>query len=438
MHNPRRAPSAGRKWMLLLPVALGISIPSSGAAQDAVTLEEAVRRALVRSPAMAQQDQAVGVAATGQRQAWGAFLPSLSLSSSGSLRSQDRFDPTTDRVVQGSSDSYSAGLSASYEVFSGGRRFADLDAARADLDAAEADRENQRFQVALQTETLFFEALRQEDLLGVQESRVEQAERNLEMVRRRTELGRATVSDSLRARLDLVNARQALLQAETATRAARFSLGRQIGEGRPVEPVRPDDVDLAPVTLSDEEVLALAEEASPTVVAARAGTSAASAQLSAARTAYLPSVSLSSGYNWANQAASFAHGTTSWSLSLRASYPIFNGFQRESSVDRAQFSSRLAELREADARLGAREDADAALQQLRTARRAIEIAEEAVAVAREDLRVVRERYEVGVATILDMLISQAAADEAAADAVTARYDYLLARAQLEAVLGREL
>jgi outer membrane protein TolC len=52
--------------------------------------------------------------------------------------------------------------------------------------------------------------------------------------------------------------------------------------------------------------------------------------------------------------------------------------------------------------------------------------------------VVRERYSVGVATILDVIISQAAADQAAADAVTARYDYVLARAQLEAVLGREL
>ncbi len=438
MHNSRWVSSACRKWVLLLPVAAGMLVSSPGVAQERVTLEEAVQRALAHSPAMAQQDQAVGLASTGRRQAWGAFLPSLSVSSSGSLRSQDRFDPNTDRVVQGSSDSYSAGLSASYEVFSGGRRFAELDAARADVDAAEADRENQRFQVGLQTKNLFFQALRQEDLQAVQALRVEQAERNLEMVRRRTELGRATVSDSLRARLDFVNARQALLQAETATRAARFSLGRQIGEGHPVQPVRPEEIDLSPVPLSDEEILSLAEEASPTVVAARAGTTAAAAQLSAARTAYLPSVSLSSGYNWANQAASFANGTTSWSLALRASYPIFNGFQRESSVDRAQFSRRLAELREDDARLGAREEADAALHQLRTARLAIEIAEEAVAVAREDLRVVRERYEVGVATILDLLISQAATDEAAADAVTARYDYLLARAQLEAVLGREL
>ena len=95
-------------------------------------------------------------------------------------------------------------------------------------------------------------------------------------------------------------------------------------------------------------------------------------------------------------------------------------------------------MREEDARLRAREGADAALRNLRTAEQAIEIAEEAVVVAAEDLRVVRERYALGASTILDVLTSQAAADQASTDRVSARYEYLLARAELEAILGREL
>jgi len=426
----RRGLAAVVAAFALLPVLLP--------AQERITLDDAVARALVRSPTMAQQEQGVLTARTGQRQAWGSFLPTLSVSSSGALRSQNRFDPNTDRVVQGSSDSYSAGISASYSVFEGGRRFAELDAADAEIVAAEASREDQRFQVTLDTEIIFFEALRQSDLLEVERTRLEQAEQNLSMVRRRTEVGRATISDSLRARLERVNAEQAVLQAETATRAARFQLGRQIGEGMPVVPVPPESLEPGPLPLAEAEIMQIAEAASPGVVAARAQAGAASAQVSAARTAYLPNLSLSSGYNWANQSASFADGTTSWSLALRASYPIFNGFQRGTTVERARFAQQVANLQEEDARLGARAEADAALQDIRTAERGIEIAEEALLVASEDLRVVRERYEVGVATVLDVIISQAAADEAAASAVTARYDYWLARARLEAVLGREL
>lgn len=435
MTHTRRTPVRASVPLL---AALAILVPAGLGAQMTITLDDAVDRALVRSPQMAQQEQAVGNAYETRRTVLGQFLPSVSASSGGSLRSTNRFDPATDRIVSGSSDSYSAGLSASYTVFQGGRRFADYSAAGASVRAAEARRDEQRFAVTVQTKTLFFGALRQEDLLEVSRQRVLQAEQNLEIVRSRTRLGEATVSDSLRARLDWVNAQQAVLQGEAALRAARFSLGRQIGESGPVLPVRPAELEPTSLALSLDDILEIAERRSPAVIAAEEETVAASASFSAARTAYLPTVSFSTGYDWANQAASFAGGTTSWSLSLRMSYPIFNGFQREASVERARLTQRVTSLREDVARLTAREQADAAYQTLVTAERAIEIAAEATAVAMEDLRVVRERYSVGAATILDILVSQAAADQASTDQVTTRYDYLLARAELEAILGRGL
>jgi outer membrane protein TolC len=423
---------------VLLLAGTVILMPSNIGAQVPVTLDDAIARALVRSPTMAQQDQSVRTAELSRRTAWGSFMPSVSASSSGSLRSTSRFDPNTDRIVEGSADSYSAGLSASYTLFQGGRRFADMDVAGADIAAAQARRQNQRFQVILQAKSSFFLALRQGDLLEVARQRVDQAQQTLELVRTQTRLGTATLSDSLRARLDVANAQQAQLQTETALRAAQFALGRLIGERAPVVPERPAMLEPTELGLTDEEIYILAEEESPSVTAAREAVTAASAGVRSAKTAWFPSFSLSSGYNWANQDASLSGGTASWSLGLRASYPIFNGFQRESSIDRAQLAQRVARLQQDDALLAARQEADAALWDLRAAERAIEIALEADLVAQEDLRVVRERYRLSVATILDLVVSQISAAQAAADVVTSRYDYLLARAQLEAVLGREL
>jgi outer membrane protein TolC len=205
-----------------------------------------------------------------------------------------------------------------------------------------------------------------------------------------------------------------------------------------VLPLPPPDLAPAPLALSDSAVLALAEEAAPSVRAAEAATSAAGAAYSAARTQYLPTLRLSSGYNWANEDPAFRGGSTSWSLSVSGSYPIFNGFQREATIDRAEQTRNVARLQEEDARLGARQEADAALRALSTAAAAIEIAQEAVLVAEEDLRVVRERYRVGVATVLDVVTSQIALDQARVNLVGARYDYLTAKSQLEAILGREL
>ena len=425
--------------VLIVPLLLGTPLPAAGQeSAQPVTLDEAIQLALDRSPGFAQSQAALESAGTGRRSAWGSFLPSVSLSSGASLNSTTRFDPNTQVTLQGSSDSYNAGVSASYSLFEGGRRFDELERSGAEYTAAEARREDQRFQVVLQTESMFLEALRQEELVAVQETRVRRAEESLEMIRRRVQLGEATRSDSLRARLELANAQQAELQARTLLRAAGFALGRQIGRAAPATPAPLDDPDPGPLSLTDAQIYEIAESQSPTVAAAQADLRATEAGVQFARAAWLPTVSLSSGYSWNNDALALGDGNTSWNLRLSASYPIFNGFNREAQIDRAQQQARVSRLQDDDARLAAREEADAALQRLRTAAEAARISQEAVQVAEEDLRVVNERYRVGVATILDLITSQVALEQAEADRVSARYDHLLARAQLEAVLGREL
>ena len=431
-------------WSIL--VAAGAvafqAVPSAAQVADGagatITLEQALARAFERSPTLAQSELQVENASTSRTTAFGAFLPSLSANSGASLRSQDRFDPTTDRIVSGSADSYNAGLSTSYDLFTGGRRFAELDRSGADLVAAQARRDDQRFQVTLQTKRFFFAALSQGELLDVATSRLSQAEESLDMTRRQAQVGMATRSDTLRARLEMVNVRQDVLQAETATRSARFALARQVGADQPLIPVVPVGLEPHSLPLSEEQVLELAEESSPSVRAAVASTVAAGASYSVARAGYLPTLRLSSGYSWANTTASFAGGSSSWNLNLSGSYPIFNGFQREATVARANESRTVARLQEEDARLAARQAADGALRALTTAETAIEIAQEAVGLAEEDLRAIRERYRVGVATVLDVVTSQIALDQARVNLVGARYDYVTARAELEAVLGREL
>jgi outer membrane protein TolC len=426
-----------RRHALLALAGLGLVVPGAGG-QERVTLEDAVARALERSPALAQSAEAVQNAGWTRRTAVGAFLPSVSTSSSMSIRSSRQQDPTTGELRSGSSDSYGAGVSASYDLFSGLSRVRDLEAAGAGVEAAEARMVDQRYGVVLATQQVFFEALEQGELLEVARQRVAQAEESLGLTRTRANLREATTSDTLRARLEYVNARQVLLQAESALRTAEVSLGRQVGVPGPVEPVAPEGLGPRPLALSEEAILDLAVGAAPSVRAAEASAVAARANASASRAAYVPSLRMSSGYNWANQAASFEGGATNWSVGFSASYPLFNGFQREATVARASESLRVARLQEEDARLAARAEADAALRTLQTAEQAILIAEEAVAVAEEDLRVIQERYRVGVARIFDVVQSQIALDQARVDLVGARYDYVLARAELEAVVGREL
>src|SRR5690606_16812582 len=93
-----------------------------------------------------------------KRTAWGAFLPNLSLSSGGSRRSNEVFNPATNTMTRSdASVNFNAGLSSSIELFSGGRRGAEMNRARADTRAAEAGLIQQRFAVILNTKRAFFE-----------------------------------------------------------------------------------------------------------------------------------------------------------------------------------------------------------------------------------------------------------------------------------------
>jgi outer membrane protein len=61
-----------------------------------------------------------------------------------------------------------------------------------------------------------------------------------------------------------------------------------------------------------------------------------------------------------------------------------------------------------------------------------------VEVALEDYRVQQARYEHGTSTILELVSSQIALAQAENDLINARYDYQIARAELESLVGREL
>jgi outer membrane protein TolC len=98
----------------------------------------------------------------------------------------------------------------------------------------------------------------------------------------------------------------------------------------------------------------------------------------------------------------------------------------------------LAEANASDARLAVQADLEMRLAELQAAQARIEIAGTSVVAANEDLRVQQERYRLGASTIVDVLTSQEALNQAEVDVVDARFDYLRAKAQLEALIGRTL
>lgn len=404
----------------------------AGTPADAVemTLEEAVGAALENNPAMARAEAGLEGARASRLAAWGGFLPSASARYSFRHSDTGRIDATGQGIVQ---TSHALSLSASYDLFTGFRRNHELRAAGLSLDAERASYVESEYATVLDVKTAYYAAVAAADLVRVQSDRVDRQRDQLEFVSRQLALGRATRSDSLRSVVDLNNARLALLTAENDARQSTYALAEAVGTDRPVAPSG-TTLDVGPVPIDRETALARVTESSPAVTAARASSLAAEASAAAARSAWYPSFAVGADQSWQDE--NFFPQDDSWSVSASISYPLFNGFQRESSIQRARAQADAAAATLRETTLSTTAAVDAAWGQIEAARAGVALADETVELAREDLRVTEERYRVGLATILDLQASQIALREAEVDRIQRRFDHALGVARLEALLGR--
>jgi outer membrane protein TolC len=412
-----------------------VGAPARAQEPPTVTLSEAIELALRAQPAIVQARGAVRSAQAGSREVLGAWLPSLSATSSWS-RSQVTSSVNAEGIsFTPPANSYRAGWNASIDLFDGFSRFAERRAARADLDAADANLTNQEFQVTLQVKETFFNALAADELVRVSDTRIRRAEEQLKVAKDKLAAGSATRSDTLRSAVEVGNARLQFLTAQTSQASTRASLARLVGFDGPVQPVS----DSALFDFTPLDTAALRGEllrSAPSIVAAEAGAKAAEASVAVTRAQYFPTIRGSFNQNWTGTAVGALEDR--WSASVSLNWNLFNGFAREASITRSAVTRESARAEAEDSRRLASAQLTQQLATLASSRAQIDISTGSLAAATEDLRVVQERYRLGAATIVEVLTSQEALDQAEVNLIRARLDFLVARAQLEALMGRTL
>src|SRR2546422_5528621 len=402
-----------------------------------LSLQTVVARTLTYSPGIASAHGAVRDASAPGRVALGAYLPGLALASSAGWT-----DPSSPAALSSatSTNTYGAGVAASLDLFTGGRRGAQRSAADAEARAADAGWVFERYATVFTAKQGYFAVLRARELVRVAEEFVAAADLGLTYAADREATGTATRSDVLRARLAVAAARRQWLAADDTLAMAGAALGRLVGADGPVDAEPLASLDPTPLALSDSALREIAPAVAPLVVAADAQAVAGAALVRSSKSQYVPTISAGTGYNWANATSTSGVGATrtGWVFAITTSFPLFNGFVREASVTHAEAVAEVARVASADTRRFTRAEVQRLLGNLHVAEQDIGLTSESVRLAREDLRVIQSRYHAGIATILDVLASQTALVQSELDLVSAQFSYQLARASLEALLGRDL
>ena len=426
---------------LVLLVAFPATLLAQVAARP-ITVDEAVRLARQNAPAAVQARNSVRSNAAIVRTRLGAFLPTLSFGGGAAKQNGTRYVEALDSILPNDAPwRANHSVSSNVDLFSGGRRYFDLQPARANGDAADAAETSQNFAVARDVKQQYFAVLAAREQQTAALVQLEQSQLQLRAAVARVAAGAATRSDSLRSIIQVGNARLAALTADNALASANASLSRLVGSTAVVTAVTSDTSVVATITLSENELFGLIERG-PTVRQSQSQLASAQQGRRAALAPYLPTLSLGLSESFASSESGFGFlgdgRNKNLSTSLRLSFPLFNGLGREQQVLASRIAEDNADAQLRDVRLSARQQLIQQLGNFRTAEARADIQRQSVVAGEEDLRVQQERYNLGAGTLLELITSQSTLISARQALIQARLDARIAKAQIEALIGRDL
>ena len=489
---------AGLMWPGLAPV------PAAGqeTVPHSLTLQEALEIALRNNPRVQAVRNDVAVADWNLNSAYGALLPSASLSSSVSWQGagEQRFGSITADQL-GFQDqpsflfsSYNAGVNFSLSgrsLMAPGQARRNRDATRAQVRTAEAS-------LRLNVTKAYLEVLRQIEGLSLAEQELARAELNLRLARGRQEVGSGSAIDVQQAEVSVGRAEITLLQSRTGVRNARIRLLQNLGVDLNAEPALATTFAVTEPIWTVDALYGAAIVQNPDLQAMRAGEESARYGVRMAWSSYLPNLSVSAGFSGftrqasstagqeraainaglaaiaqceflndlisrlpdppplqncsllatpesaleaireGNKAFPFNFTTQPPSASLSISIPIFQGLGRQREVESARALLHDNRYQVREQELALRADIESRLAILRTAYETALIEERNQALADVQLRLAQERYREGLSNFIDLVEAETVKARADRERLFSIFTYHDAIADLEAVVGTPL
>ncbi|MGE5731313.1 MAG: TolC family protein, partial [Gemmatimonas sp.] len=406
-----------------------------------ITITDAVRLARDNNVSNVTAANSVRSANYSVRSARAALYPTLNATAGQSKTAGDQVGQSGNLVSFTSAWRYNTGLSSGLTLFDAGKMFSDIKSQQANVAAAQAAEVNTEYNVGLQVKLAYNSILAAKEAEAAARAQLLAAQNQMQTSIAKVQAGAANVSDSLRSVVQVGNAQLAVLTAQNNYRVQSAALTRLVGTPYFVTADLADTVD-HPVAPLDSAAIMQMALAGPPIRQFEAQANAASAAQRSAKAAYLPTITANFSYTGNGPSASYGLNSNpfpySRSIGFNLNYPIFNRFARENQVAAAQINFENAQAQMKDARLGAQQNIITDIATMRNNEEAMRVQQQNVRASEEDLRVQQQRYNLGASTLLDVLNSQTALVTARQELIQARLNYRNARAQIEAVIGRDL
>ena len=320
---------------------------------------------------------------------------------------------------------------ASLPIYTSGKITHNINAAQATLDATQANEQVTVLNLKMQVADSYIAVLRLEDAVEVAKSHIQSLESHAKDVKNLFEQGMVAKNDLLAADVELLNAKQLLLQAANVydNAKARYNqlLTRQLNANVALAKKFPE---LPNTTLENLNQNALAQR--PELVVLTQQIQSLNEQMQAMKANLMPQVALNGGYQYQQNRYQAYEGL--WQANVGVDWKLFDGSTGHKGEALQKQALALQEQRE--------ELSGQILLQVRGAwldtqetKQRLDVAKQTILQADENLKVTNDRYQQGLATHTDVIQAEDLRTKTHNNLNNASYDFAFANLKLQRATG---
>ncbi|WP_291963106.1 TolC family protein [Maribacter sp.] len=432
--------------LLLCSVVIGM------AQQKKWTLEECVLYAVENNLTVAQAELNLESARIDQSDAMGALLPSLNGSLSASANTGLALDPTTNNLVSATIFSASGSMTSSVTLFDGLRNYNRIERAKLNVISGQYQLDDFKDDIKLSVANAYLQVLSNKESLKVFKA---QNAVSLQDLKRTSELVNSGVvprGDLLNIEATVADQEQQIVNAESMILISKISLAQLLGiTDYENFDIAEEEFNIPPSDILDNSAKVIFDKALTfrnDIKFAMSGIELAQKDLEIAKGAKYPSVGAFINYNtrysdqnndpFTGEAIPFKdqlYINDGISYGAQMSIPIFNGFSVRNNIKRAKINVDQARIDYERTMLELETNVNQAYVNVISFYKAYEAAEKTLEARRLAYQYSKERFDVGLMNSFDFSQEQSRVDNAEADVVRTKYDYIFRLKILEFYFG---
>ena len=345
---------------------------------------------------------------------------------------QDQNPPLDQLSRNPISSTFNTALQFNYDLYTSGRRPAQIRAAEKQIRFQELEVENRSQQLRLDVTTAYYNLQQADAQVEISRQAVTDAAQSLRDAALREQAGLGTRFEVLQAQVSLANANQDLTRALSQQRIRRRQIVQLLGLNQGVEVSAADPIEVAgDWNLSLEQSIVLAyknrSELEQQLVQREISDQQRRIELAATR----PQVTLNATYNILGVLNDGVGPQDGFTLGAGLQWNFFDGGRTRARANQQRTNIAIAENTFADQRNQIRLQIEQAFFDLSSSAQNIQTATFALVQAQESLRLARLRFVAGVGTQTDVITQQTELSRARGSRLTAILDYNRALATLQ-------